>query len=156
LVPIARLAPPIVGGKLKLIFGNLTTRPAPGAPRGPGFLAGLAPTRKAAQGVCDWLTWRTRIGVQYALLEATVGKLHNMTLRMQRSEGVGAIMTRLHRTRHHRNIFRGVASDTGYGATNNSVIAFPGYVGALFTAPRWCAASTAACFPRNQPKGYTC
>ncbi|HEX8758267.1 MAG TPA: ABC transporter ATP-binding protein, partial [Steroidobacteraceae bacterium] len=61
-------------------------------------LAGLALAREAAQGITDWLTWRTRIGLQYALLEATVGKLHNMPLRMQRSEGVGAIMTRLDRS----------------------------------------------------------
>ena len=35
--------------------------------------------RLAEDGVhrANWLTWRTRIGLQYALLEATVGKLHN-------------------------------------------------------------------------------
>jgi ATP-binding cassette, subfamily B, bacterial len=32
------------------------------------------------------------------LLEATIGKLHHMPLRLQRSEGVGAIMTRLDRS----------------------------------------------------------
>jgi ATP-binding cassette subfamily B protein len=62
------------------------------------ILAALALSREAAHGISDWLTWRTRIGLQYALLEATVGKLHNMPLRMQRSEGVGAIMTRLDRS----------------------------------------------------------
>src|SRR6185312_13993260 len=66
--------------------------------RGLAFLAVLAVTRESAQGITDWLTWRTRIGLQYALLEATVGKLHNMPLRLQRSEGVGAIMTRLDRS----------------------------------------------------------
>jgi ATP-binding cassette subfamily B protein len=45
----------------------------------------LAVLREVARGFSDWLTWRTRIGLQYALLEATVGKLHNMPLRMQRS-----------------------------------------------------------------------
>lgn len=62
---------------------------------GLGFLAALALVRERAQGVSDWLTWRTRIGLQYALLEATAGKLHNMPLRIQRSEGVGAFMIRL-------------------------------------------------------------
>jgi ATP-binding cassette subfamily B protein len=84
---------------LKLIFDGLTTRPALGPlGRGLGILALLALAREASQAVSDWLTWRTRIGLQYALLEATVGKLHNMPLRMQRSEGVGAIMTRLDRS----------------------------------------------------------
>src|SRR4051812_1438974 len=84
---------------LKFIFDRL----APGsllAPliKGIVILGALALSREAAHGVSDWLTWRTRIGLQYALLEATVGKLHNMPLRMQRSEGVGAIMTRLDRS----------------------------------------------------------
>jgi ATP-binding cassette, subfamily B, bacterial len=66
--------------------------------RGLVMLSVLALGREAAHAFADWLTWRTRIGLQYALLEATVGKLHNMPLRMQRSEGVGAIMTRLDRS----------------------------------------------------------
>lgn len=60
-------------------------------------LCGLAIIREAANGASNWLTWRTRMGLQYALLEATVGKLFKMPLRLQRSEGVGAIMTRLDR-----------------------------------------------------------
>jgi len=84
---------------LRVILDGLTTRPALAAlGTGLGILAVLALTRESAQGVSDWLTWRTRIGLQYALLEATVGKLHNMPLRLQRSEGVGAIMTRLDRS----------------------------------------------------------
>jgi len=58
----------------------------------------LALLREFVQAVANWLTWRTRIGLQYALLEATVGKLHKMPLRIQRSEGIGAIMTRLDRS----------------------------------------------------------
>jgi|SoiMethySBSTD1v2_1073268.scaffolds.fasta_scaffold16043_2 ATP-binding cassette, subfamily B, bacterial len=61
-------------------------------------LAGCAVLRELMDGTSNWLTWRTRIGLQYALLEATVGKLHTMPLRIQRSEGVGAIMTRLDRS----------------------------------------------------------
>jgi ATP-binding cassette subfamily B protein len=95
-IAAANAAEPLV---LKLIFDGLTTRPALGPlGRGLGLLAALALAREAAQGSSDWLTWRTRIGLQYALLEATVGKLHNMPLRLQRSEGVGAIMTRLDRS----------------------------------------------------------
>jgi ATP-binding cassette subfamily B protein len=61
-------------------------------------LGGLALVRELFEGAANWLTWRTRIGLQYALLEATIGKLHKMPLRMQRSEGIGAIMTRLDRS----------------------------------------------------------
>jgi ATP-binding cassette subfamily B protein len=61
-------------------------------------LASMAVARELLNGLANWLTWRTRIGLQYALLEATVGKLHRMPLRIQRSEGIGAIMTRLDRS----------------------------------------------------------
>src|SRR3954471_19788118 len=84
---------------LKYLFDSLSAGgPLQPLVTGLVVLAALALTREAAHGFSDWLTWRTRIGLQYALLEATVGKLHNMPLRMQRSEGVGAIMTRLDRS----------------------------------------------------------
>ena len=62
------------------------------------ILGALALARELSDGTANWLTWRTRIALQYALLEATVGKLHTMPLRIQRSEGVGAILTRLDRS----------------------------------------------------------
>jgi ATP-binding cassette subfamily B protein len=65
---------------------------------GVAALAFLAILKEIMDGAANWLTWRTRIGLQYALLEATIGKLHTMPLRMQRSEGIGAIMTRLDRS----------------------------------------------------------
>jgi ATP-binding cassette subfamily B protein len=65
---------------------------------GIGALGGLAIMRESMDGFANWLTWRTRIGLQYALLEATIGKLHRMPLAVQRSEGIGAIMTRLDRS----------------------------------------------------------
>ncbi|MEK9282854.1 alpha-amylase family glycosyl hydrolase [Bradyrhizobium sp. ISRA442] len=40
----------------------------------------LALSPEVRDGAADWLTWRTRIGLQYALLEATIGKLHKMLL----------------------------------------------------------------------------
>lgn len=61
-------------------------------------LLAFAFAREAMDGFANWLTWRTRIGLQYALLEATIGKLHRMPLRIQRSEGIGAIMTKLDRS----------------------------------------------------------
>src|SRR5690349_5317874 len=35
-----------------------------------GVLLGLAVLRELLDGVGNWMTWRTRIGLQYALLEA--------------------------------------------------------------------------------------
>jgi ATP-binding cassette subfamily B protein len=84
---------------LKMIFDGLGTSNGSTA-----LLAGIvgfsaiALTRELMDGGANWLTWRTRIGLQYALLEATIGKLHSMPLRIQRSEGVGAVMTRLDRS----------------------------------------------------------
>jgi ATP-binding cassette, subfamily B, bacterial len=65
---------------------------------GIGLLAACAIVREIIEGIANWLTWRTRIGVQYALLESTIGKLHTMPIRLQRSEGIGALMTRLDRS----------------------------------------------------------
>jgi ATP-binding cassette, subfamily B, bacterial len=64
---------------------------------GVGFLVALAVIREGINGISNWLTWHTRLGIHFALLEQTVGRLHRMPLRLQRSEGVGAIMTRLDR-----------------------------------------------------------
>ncbi len=61
-------------------------------------LAVIILAREVMDAAAHWLTWRTRIGLQYALLEATIGKLHKMPLDIQRSEGVGALMTRLDRS----------------------------------------------------------
>lgn len=96
LMAAANAAEPLA---LKLIFDDLVAGSEwDPLVRGLMLLAGLALVREASRGVSDWLTWRTRIGLQYALLEATIGKLHNMPLRLQRSEGVGAIMTKLDRS----------------------------------------------------------
>jgi ATP-binding cassette subfamily B protein len=84
---------------LKWVFDQLTDLQQAGAIlTGILMLLGFAICREAMDGFANWLTWRTRIGLQYALLEATIGKLHRMPLRIQRSEGIGAIMTRLDRS----------------------------------------------------------
>lgn len=96
LMACANAAEPLA---LKYVFDELSGQGAL-APlaKGLALVAALAILREIAHGVSDWLMWHTRIGLQYALLEATVGKLHQMPLRAQRSEGVGAIMTRLDRS----------------------------------------------------------
>jgi len=73
---------------LKALFDELTT--------GKGgqililSLAALtffAVMRELMEGTANWVTWRTRIGLQYALLEATIGKLHKMPLRSSAVRG---------------------------------------------------------------------
>lgn len=84
---------------LKWVFDQLTELQQPGPiVTGVLLLLGFAICRETMDGLANWLTWRTRIGLQYALLAATIGKLHRMPLRIQRSEGIGAIMTRLDRS----------------------------------------------------------
>jgi ATP-binding cassette subfamily B protein len=61
-------------------------------------LVALGLGREALQALSNWLTWRTRIGIQYGLTEATVGRLHRLPLTFHRAEGVGAVMTRLDRS----------------------------------------------------------
>lgn len=83
LMAAANAAEPLV---LKYIFDDLANQAAwKIVAEGLVLLSALAVLREVARGFSHWLTWRTRIGLQYALLEATVGKLHNMPLRMQRS-----------------------------------------------------------------------
>jgi ATP-binding cassette subfamily B protein len=96
LMAAANAAEPLA---LKYIIDNLSLRrTAEPLVTGLTVLAALALSRECAHAVSDWLIWRTRIGLQYALLEATIGKLHQMPLRLQRSQGVGAIMTKLDRS----------------------------------------------------------
>lgn len=64
---------------------------------GIGSLLGLGVFREIANAITSWMTWHTRLGLHYSLLENTVGRLHRMPLSLHRSEGVGAIMTRLDR-----------------------------------------------------------
>jgi ATP-binding cassette, subfamily B, bacterial len=84
---------------LKVIFDHLTAGSEVTAlAEGILLLVGLGVFRELANGASNWLTWRARLGLHYSLLEATVGRLHRMPLQMQRSEGVGAIITRLDRS----------------------------------------------------------
>lgn len=83
---------------LRYLFDRLT---GPAAMRavmiGVGTLVGVALLRELGNAVSNWLTWRTRISVQYSLTEATVGRLHSLPVSFHRAEGVGATMTKLDR-----------------------------------------------------------
>src|SRR4029453_5453674 len=56
-----------------------------------------SPKREGASASSNWLTWKTRLGIHYALLEAMVDRLHQLPLAFHRKEGVGGIMTKLDR-----------------------------------------------------------
>jgi ATP-binding cassette, subfamily B, bacterial len=66
--------------------------------RGVVVLAVMALGREVCSAFSNWLTWDTRLGIHFRLLEATVGRLHRMPLKLQRSEGVGAIIAKLDRS----------------------------------------------------------
>jgi ATP-binding cassette subfamily B protein len=62
------------------------------------LLASLALGREVLGWFSNWLTWRTRLRIHYALLDATVERIHLLPLSFHTTEGVGAIMTRLDRS----------------------------------------------------------
>lgn len=82
---------------VKRIFDAVSGRTASAAVIAVSLLAALGIGREALGAVCNWLTWRTRIHVHYALLDETVGRLHRLPVAFHRAEGVGAVMTRLDR-----------------------------------------------------------
>lgn len=83
---------------LKRIFDELSAgRQIEALAWGVAALVALGLAREAAGALSNWLTWRTRIGVHYSLLEATVNRIHKLPLSFHRAEGVGALMTRLDR-----------------------------------------------------------
>jgi ATP-binding cassette subfamily B protein len=60
-------------------------------------LLGLHFVREALSAVGNWMTWRTRLSVQHALLDATVGRLHDLSVAYHRSQPVGMLLTKLDR-----------------------------------------------------------
>jgi ATP-binding cassette, subfamily B, bacterial len=83
---------------LKYVFDSLTSEARTRALlNGILLLLGLGVFREIATAASNWLTWHTRLGIHYELLENTVERIHRMPLSLHRSEGVGAIMTKLDR-----------------------------------------------------------
>lgn len=95
LVVMAGVAEPLL---LKFIFDQLS-----GEFRinlliqGIGLLLGLSLVKEIVAAFSNWLTWRTRIRVHHNLLRITVGRLHILPVEFHRSQGTGAIMTKLER-----------------------------------------------------------
>ncbi|HVZ31381.1 MAG TPA: ABC transporter ATP-binding protein, partial [Polyangiaceae bacterium] len=60
-------------------------------------LAGLLLAREWLTSTSNCLTWRTRLGIHFDLLSASVERLHTLPLSYHRDHAVGATMTRLDR-----------------------------------------------------------
>jgi ATP-binding cassette subfamily B protein len=73
------------GGKMEAVYWGVAG------------LVGLAVFDRVTSGIGNWLTWKVRIAIKYSLLDASVGKLHNLPKSYHSEEGVGAVLTRLER-----------------------------------------------------------
>lgn len=62
-----------------------------------GLLA-LGVGREGATAISNYISWRTRLSIHYALVEAAVERIHHFSPDYHRNQGVGAIMTRLDRS----------------------------------------------------------
>jgi len=83
---------------LKYVFDNLGANKSSHILfTGIALLIGLSIFREIATAYTNWQTWHARLGIHYTLLENTVERLHRMPLSLHRTEGVGAIMTKLDR-----------------------------------------------------------
>jgi ATP-binding cassette subfamily B protein len=61
------------------------------------MLLGVLFVVEAVQALREWLTWRVRLGVDFALMHETVERLHALPLSYHRDQTVGATMTRIER-----------------------------------------------------------
>ncbi|PWT90597.1 MAG: ABC transporter [Acidobacteria bacterium] len=61
-------------------------------------LLGIWILKEGMNAFCNWLTWKTRLEIHHSLLEQTVGRLQVMSFHVLRSEGVGALTTKLDRS----------------------------------------------------------
>ncbi|MDD5232265.1 MAG: ABC transporter ATP-binding protein [Syntrophales bacterium] len=83
---------------LKYLFDELGGRlSAVPLMTGLALLLGLIAAREGASSLSNYMTWKTRLGIHYLLLEAAVGKLQKLPVSFHRNETVGAITTKLDR-----------------------------------------------------------
>jgi len=83
---------------LKRLFDTFTTS-AVWAPALTPFLAliALLALREALAALLERLFWRTRLTIDFTLLQATVDRLHSLPLSYHRDHSVGATMTKIER-----------------------------------------------------------
>lgn len=61
------------------------------------LLVGLGLAHEVLGAIANHQTWRTRLKLDFNLLEAAVGRLHQLPISFHQQAGVGATMTRLDR-----------------------------------------------------------
>ena len=77
-----------LSGRLRLLFASVV------------LLLVLAILRELAFARATWMTWRVRLRVHRALLEATMSRLHLLPPGVHREQGVGTVTARLDRSIH--------------------------------------------------------
>src|SRR4051812_2500368 len=83
---------------MKYIFDQVAQQtPLVAVAWGVALMLALGLVREGLGALQNWLTWKTRIEVQFSLTSITVGRLQQLPLAFHRSSGVGGIMTRLDR-----------------------------------------------------------
>jgi len=83
---------------LRTIMDGLIARaPAARLLGGAAGLLCLLLLREGLAALSSWLTWRTRLRVQYRILDATVERLHTLSAAYHQQETVGSTMARLDR-----------------------------------------------------------
>lgn len=83
---------------MKLVFDRLSTSTAGSILLAVAGLAAVAVVRECSSSMANWFTWRTRLGIHSALLDAVIERLHRLPrIGVHDDEGVGAVMTRLDR-----------------------------------------------------------
>lgn len=93
-VAAANACEPLV---MKLLFDRLDGGSAKVVLLAVGGLVALAVSREISHSTANWLTWRTRLGMHNALLDAVIERLHRLPRIGDEGEGVGGVMTRLDR-----------------------------------------------------------
>ena len=97
---------------LKYFFDELAQGVSQALLIGVGGLLTIGILREALGGLSNWLVWKIRLKLNYALMDAIVGRLHSLPLRYHSRESVGSIMTKLDRG---INGFVGALSDIAFG-----------------------------------------
>src|SRR3954466_16293618 len=92
LMDTASAAEPLL---MKYVFDHVSLPAAVALGIGLMFLLGLV--REAVTAWQNWLSWKTRLRVQFSLTEATVDRLQQLPMAFHRNAGVGGTMTRLDR-----------------------------------------------------------
>jgi ATP-binding cassette subfamily B protein len=83
---------------LKYVFDRVGTNGGARAlVMGVAAMLALGLLREILLALQNWLTWKTRIEVQFSLTSATVSRLQQLPLSFHKSSGVGATMTKLDR-----------------------------------------------------------